>query len=119
MTICDNCGSGNVVKQGWRYNKSVPKQKYFCHKCRSWFVIDDGFKRMRHRPEDIARAIDEYADGMSLKKIKKHLQQHDGVKMSRWGIRNWIVKYAHLLKKPRRDLALRRLRAASTSMKNM
>ncbi len=82
-------------------------------------MVDDGFKRMRHRPEDIIRAIDEYADGMSLKKVKKHLQQHDGVKMSRWGIRNWVVKYAYLLKKPRKDLVSRRLKAASINTRNM
>jgi hypothetical protein len=81
-------------------------------------VQDDGFKKMKKQPKDIARAIDEYADGASLKTVQKHLWQHDGVKISRWGIRTWVVKYAHLLKKPKRDLVFQRLRAASISTKN-
>jgi transposase-like protein len=119
MTLCDYCGSHDVAKKGIRYNASGAKQKFFCHNCNKWFVIDDGFKGMRNKPEDIVRAIDQYGDGMSLKKVKKHLWQHDGVKVSRWGIRKWVVKYSRLLKKQKQDSALRRLRAVSTTTRNM
>ncbi len=88
MTICDNCGSTDVAKKGIRYNTSGPKQKFFCHNCNRWFVIDDGFKWMHFNPKDIVRALDEYADGASLKKVKKHLSQHDDIEVSRWAIRN-------------------------------
>ena len=47
MTICDNCDSTDVAKKGVRYNASGPKQKFFCHNCNRWFVIDDGFKWIR------------------------------------------------------------------------
>lgn len=118
MTVCDHCGSKDVAKKGMRYNASGAKQKFFCHNCNKWFVIDDGFKWMHFKPKDIVRALDEYADGASLKTVKRHLQQHDSVKVSRWGIRGWVVKYAHLLKKPRQDLVFRRLRAESITTKN-
>lgn len=118
MTICENCGSSNVVRKGFRYNASGRKQKFFCHSCKKWFVHDDGFKRMRTKPEHIVRALHEYADGASLKKVMVHLMQHDRVKVTRWAIRKWIVKYVHLLKKTSRDSALQRLRAKSISMKN-
>ena len=116
---CDYCGSSDVVKKGFRHNASVKKQKWFCHKCKQWFVSDDGFKRMRIKPEIIVRALHEYADGASLKKVMVHLRQHDGVKVTRWAIRKWIVKYSHLLKKTSRDSALRRLRGASISTRNI
>ncbi|MCL5106056.1 MAG: hypothetical protein M1331_01490 [Candidatus Marsarchaeota archaeon] len=97
--VCDNCGSSDAAKKGMRYNATGAKQKFFCHNCKKWFVQDDGFKRMRYKPKDIVRALDEYADGASLKKVQKYLLQHDGVKVTRWTIRNWVVKYSHLLKK--------------------
>jgi len=118
MAVCEFCGSTNIAKKGFRYNASGKKQKFFCNSCRKWFVYDDGFKRMRTNPKHIVRALHEYADGASLKKVREHLAQHDGVKVTRWAIRKWIVKYSSLLKKTSRDSALRRLRGAYISMKN-
>jgi transposase-like protein len=118
MVICENCGSDNAVRKGFRHNASGKKQKFYCHDCEKWFVHDDGFKRMRTNPKHIARALHEYGDGASLKKVKEHLAQHDGIKISRWAVRKWIVKYPKLIKKTNRNSALQRLRGASTSMRN-
>ena len=79
---------------------------------------DDGFKRMRIKPVHIVRALHEYGDGASLKKVREHLKQHDNVKVTRWAIRKWVVKYSHLLKKTSRNSVLQRLRGASILMKN-
>ena len=119
MVACELCGSKNAVKKGFRHNASGKKQKFFCHDCEKWFVHDDGFKRMRVNPKHVVRALHEYADGASLKKVREHLLQHDSVKVTRWAIRKWVVKYSHLLKKKSRNLVFRRLRVASTLMKNM
>jgi len=119
MVICELCGSKNAVRKGFRHNASGKKQKFFCHDCKKWFVHDDGFKRMRINPKHIVRALHEYADGASLKKVMVHLRQHNSVKVTRWAIRKWIVKYSHSLKKTSRDSALRRLRGASISMRNI
>ena len=119
MMICEHCGSESVVKKGFRHNASGSKQKFLCHDCKKWFVHDDGFKRMRIKPAHIVRALHEYGDGASLKKVKEHLRQHDNVKVSRWAIRKWVVKYSYLLKKTSMDSVLQRLRGASISMKNM
>lgn len=102
--LCDKCKSTDVAKQGFRYNKTCKKQKYYCNNCKSWFVIDDGFKKMRHKPEDIARAVHLYNDGMSLFKTQYHLYQHDNVKVTRWTISQWDKKYSNFLKsaKPER-----------------
>lgn len=115
---CDYCGSNDVVKKGFRHNASGKKQKWFCHSCKQWFVYDDGFKRMRIHKKHIVRALHEYADGASLKKVREHLKQHDNVKVTRWAIRKWVVKYSSLLKKTSRDSALRRLRGVSTLTRN-
>lgn len=116
---CDYCGSNDIVRKGFRHNASGKKQKWFCHSCKKWFVYDDGFKRMRVNSKHIVRALHEYADGASLKKVKEHLKQHDSIKITRWAIRKWIVKYSSILKKTSRDSALRRLRGVSISMRNI
>ena len=115
--LCDYCDSAEVVRKGFRHNDSGKKQKYFCNSCKKWFVIDDGFKRMRTKPETIVRAIHQYADGFSLGKVKNHLNQHDNTEISRWTIRKWVVKYDSLLKKNLRNSAFQRLRGKSILMK--
>lgn len=114
---CDNCDSVDVVKKGFRHNTSGKKQKYFCNSCKKWFVIDDGFKRMRNNPEIIVRAIHQYADGFSLGKVKNHLKQHDKTDVSRWTIRKWLVKYESQLKKNSHKNVFQRLKGKSIMMK--
>lgn len=96
--VCPKCKSSQIAKKGFRYNKTGKKQKFFCSKCGIWFVIDDGFKKMRHKPEDIVRAVHQHIDGMSLSKVKNHLWQHDKVKVTRWTISIWAKKYSDFLK---------------------
>jgi len=96
--ICSNCKSTDVIKQGFRYNNLSKKQKYYCHDCNSWFILNDGFKKMRHKSDDIVRAVHQYEDGLSLFKVQTHLWQHDNVKVTRWTIRQWTKKYSIFLK---------------------
>ena len=117
MVVCEKCCSQHIAKKGFRYNELVKKQKYQCSSCHHWFVEDDGFKRMRHDSEVIVRAIHQYADGFSLGKVKNHLSQHDKTKISRWTVRNWVVKYNSFLKKNLRTSAFQRLRGKSILMK--
>ncbi len=98
MIPCDFCQSNNVVKKGFRHNKNSKKQKYFCHDCKHWFVPDDGFKKMRHSPEIVTRAVHQHIDGFSLFKTKNHLWQHDHVKVTRKTISDWTKKYSVFLK---------------------
>ena len=95
---CPKCGKSDIVKRGKRHNNLGTKQLYRCNDCRSIFVEPNGFERMRHTPEDITRAIHQYEDGFSLHKVKNHLWQHDGVKVSRWTISRWNKKYSLFLK---------------------
>lgn len=95
---CPKCKSSEIVKRGMRYNKSGKKQLYICNKCERTFVEPDGFERMRHKPKDIVRAVHQCNDGLSLFQVQNHLWQHDGVKVSREGIRKWVKKYSVFLK---------------------
>ena len=98
MLKCSNCKSKNVRKRGFRKNSLGKKQKYQCFNCKKWFVKDDGFKRMRYKPEIISRAIHMHIDGFSLFKVQYHLWQHDGIKVTRRTISKWTKKYSIFLK---------------------
>ena len=98
MFRCPVCKSKDVRKRGFRKNSTGKKQKYQCFHCEKWFVKDDGFKRMRHKPEIISRAIHMHIDGFSLFKVQCHLLQHDGVKVTRRTISQWTKKYSVFLK---------------------
>ena len=95
---CPNCHASDIVKRGRRHNKSGVKQLYRCNECRSTFVEPNGFERMRHKPEDIVRAVHQYNDGMSLFSVKNHLYQHDNVKVSHETIRLWSKRYSLFFK---------------------
>ena len=95
---CPKCKSSNVSKRGKRYNKSGEKQLYFCNDCQRKFIDRDGFERMRYNKKDIVRAMHMHNDGLSLFQVQNHLWQHDGVKVSREAIREWIKKYSAFLK---------------------
>ena len=97
-TKCQFCKKLSAVKQGYRKNKVGKKQKYQCLKCKKWFVEDDGFKKMKHKPSDIVRAVSLRNDGLSLLRTQDHIWQHDGVKVTRRTISQWTKKYSVFLK---------------------
>ena len=97
--ICEKCNSNKIRKHGFRYNKSGKKQRFQCKDCKYIFIIDDGFKKMKHKKEVIVRAIHQYNDGLSLSKVQNHLYQHDNTSISRSGILSWVKKYSNVIKK--------------------
>jgi len=95
---CIYCSSKNVVKNGTKKRKVRIKNNFLCRSCKRQFVEPDGFERMRHKPEDIVRAVHMHEDGFSLAKTKNHLWQHDGIKVTRWTISQWTSRYSLFLK---------------------
>ena len=95
---CPKCKGTDIVKRGIRKNNIGIKQRFRCNDCRSTFVEPDGFERMRHRKEDIVRAVHQHNDGLSLFQTQYHLAQHDDVDVSREAIRLWCNKYGRFLK---------------------
>jgi len=95
---CIYCKSKHVVKNGSRKRKVRTKKSFLCKSCNRQFVEPDGFERMRHKPEDIVRAVHMHEDGFSLFKTQYHLYQHDNVKVTRRTISQWTKKYSDFLK---------------------
>ena len=100
VVFCIFCNeSSNVVKAGFRNNLTGKKQRFLCKNCKHLFVPDDGFRKMKTSKELVVRAIHQYNDGLSLSKVKNHMNQHDSVSRSRPAILYWVKKYSAALKK--------------------
>jgi len=95
---CPKCKNKNFVKRGKRYNKFGTKQLYLCRDCNTTFIEPDGFEKMRHKKEDVVRAIHLHEKGLSLFNTADHLWQHDGVKITKQSVGNWCMKYSNFLK---------------------
>ena len=95
---CIFCKSSSVVRNGSRKRKVRTKQSFLCLSCGKQFVEPDGFERMRHKPNDIVRAVGLRNDGLSLLRTQDHIWQHDGVKITRRTISQWTKKYSDFLK---------------------
>ena len=54
------CGSGNIKRNAWRYNKSGPIQRYSCRekKCGKRFIFQPGFERAQKPKWAILDALD-------------------------------------------------------------
>lgn len=98
--VCSFCKkSSDIVKAGFRINQTGKKQRYFCNDCNHSFVPDDGFWKMKTSKDLIVKAIHQYNDGLSLSKVKNHLDQHENTSRSRVAILSWVKKYSADLKK--------------------
>ena len=97
---CNYCFSDKKTwRKGWRYNKSGKKQNWWCNSCKRRFTIDDGFWKMKHKPEIITEALSCNKRGMSLRNVKDHLSDYRDTDITRTTVLNWIRKYSKLLVK--------------------
>jgi len=94
--LCARCQSGSVVLSGKRHNKSGTLARYSCKVCGFRFVGRDGFQRRRADPEKIALALDLYFRGMSVRKVKEHFAQAQGLHVSHVTIYNWVAHFGKL-----------------------
>ena len=94
--FCKN--SVDIVKAGFRYNRSGKKQKYKCNKCRTFFVPNDGFWKMKYSPEIIAEAISCKKRGMPYNQVSKHFKEYGRAKCCPASIYNWVKKYGRALR---------------------
>jgi transposase-like protein len=92
MARCPYCKSENVIWRGYRYNRNSKKRMMFCNKCKRKFTPNDGFLRMRFRPDDIEKALNLYSRGFSTSQVVIEMKKR-GVKVSRWTIILWTRKY--------------------------
>ena len=101
--FCKN--SVEIVKAGFRYNQSGKKQRYKCNKCKSLFVPNDGFWKMKHKPEVIAEAISCRKRGMQYNQVSKHFREYDKASICPATAYNWVKKYGKVL----RDFSMKQI----------
>jgi len=86
---CKHCGSNRIRKYG--LYKGV--QRYFCNECGSKFKNDDTTFHMKTPANQVTSALNMYYEGMSIKAIRRNLQQEYGNMPSTATIYEWIQKY--------------------------
>ena len=97
---CPKCKSQNYKKRGLRQTENRGKiQRYFCKDCKTSFVEDDGFFRMRNSPQKITCAIDLFYRGISTRKVQEHFKAFYPHNSSWVSIYSWIVKYSAIISK--------------------
>jgi transposase-like protein len=61
-------------------------------------VVDDGFWKRKKQREFITQCIDLYVNGMSLRKVKTHIEQFSETTISHTAISKWLKRYSVLVK---------------------
>ena len=91
-----SCRSSDVILRGVRHNQSGDVQRYLCRACGRRFAGREGFAKRRADPMNIARALDLYFRGMSVRKVREHLEQVERLNVSHMTVFRWIVHYSKL-----------------------
>jgi len=89
MPKCKYCDAEGVVKFGTY--KEV--QRYWCKVCKRKFKADDTLFHMKTPANQVSSALNMYYEGMSIKAIRRNLQQEYGNMPSTATIYEWILKY--------------------------
>lgn len=91
---CKHCSCLNFCKKGFRRTENRGNiQKYYCRDCKRFFTNDDGFYRMRNKPEIITISIDMYVSNLSSRKMRNQLTRHLNTKVSHVSILDWVRRY--------------------------
>lgn len=107
VNSCPKCGKADeVMKSGFRYNKSGPVQRYYCRRCNVKFTERSGFQGMKKSATVVAAALDLFFKGLSLRQIAQHIKHAFGVEVSHVTVRNWVKKYVKLIDEFLSDLKL-------------
>ncbi|MFW6026134.1 MAG: DDE-type integrase/transposase/recombinase [Candidatus Woesearchaeota archaeon] len=97
---CPKCSSTNYKKRGFRHTKKRGKiQRYECKECGKAFIEDNGFKKMKNNPKKVTLCLDLFFKGMSLRKIKRHLQAFYPENSSHVSVWKWVIKYSNMISK--------------------
>lgn len=95
---CRFCKSKEVIKRGFRNNKTGKVQIYSCKSCKKVYSENTTFFKMKNKGEVICTALDLYFKNVSLRKISDHLQQIHGKRISHVTILKWVRKYSTTFK---------------------
>lgn len=95
-TECERCHSGDVVQTGRRMNKSGAVRRFRCKSCGAYFSGVEGFHKRRADPDLIAKALDLYFRGTSLREVADHIAQAYGLKLSAMTVYRWVTHYSKI-----------------------
>lgn len=87
--ICKYCGGGAIVK----YGTYKGTQLYWCKVCKRKFKADGTLFHMKTPANQVSSALSMYYEGMSIKAIRRQLQQDHANSPSTATIYEWIQKY--------------------------
>lgn len=95
---CPYCQAKEIIRWGFRYNHVTKKRRYKCNRCNKFFVVNDGFWKNKKQREFLTQCLDLYVSGMSLRKVKTHMEQFSETTISHTAIAKWLKKYSALVK---------------------
>jgi transposase-like protein len=99
-TICRFCKSKNTIRKGFRKTQNRGKiQKYRCRDCNRFFVLDEGFLKMKNNPQKITLCLDLFYKGVSTRQVQQHLKAFYPHNASWVSIYKWVVKYSKQISK--------------------
>ncbi len=91
---CRHCKNTDVVKKGYRQTMMRGKiQRWFCHRCKKSFTVDEGFFRMKNNEKVITMSVDMYLSDMSSRKMRNQLRRHMETRISHVTVLDWVRKY--------------------------
>ncbi len=85
-----------MVRIGVRRNKSGAVRRYLCRTCGASFCGKEGYLKRRSDSELIAKVLDLYFRGVSLRQVPTHFGQAYGLAVSPMTVYRWIVHYSKL-----------------------
>jgi putative transposase len=97
--VCEHCASSDVIQYGHRLNKSGPVRRFRCKTCGGTYSGREGFHRRRSDPDIIAKALDLYFRGSSLRQVAEHFAQAYNLPVSDTTVYRWITHYSALAAK--------------------
>ena len=93
---CRACGGTDFIQKGVRRCLRGTVQRFKCKACGRRFTVDDGFARLKCRPQVVAAVFDLHASGMHYRGIQRHMREHwrgadgGGVSISLGTVKNWV-----------------------------
>jgi putative transposase len=93
---CEKCHSSDVILSGRRLNKSGAVRRFRCKTCGAYFSGKEGFHKRRADPDMIAKALDLYFRGTSLRQVAEHFAQAYNLPVSDTTIYRWVTHYSTL-----------------------
>ena len=95
LRLCKFCDSGNIIKKGFKKNKSGSLQRFRCKGCKREFTTNFGFEKKQYDENVITGALQMYYTGMSVRDIADHYEMM-GTDVSFKTIYNWVDEYSKL-----------------------